>query len=331
MTFEVKYRNKQGAVEYTRVDAASRSEVFTILKERGITSVIQVLDATGKKPHKVASSGAPISGKIKGLMALVAVCVIGAVVFMFVSKDEPKPTVGEKKPAKEKRIEVVTPEVVEKVVAETQKVEAVKVEAPKGFVPAQPHPKLKTYRDERGILRYEGGARVPGQRQTGKPIVIGSHKPQIFKHAAEEHISYLMNFQLGQEVVGDMKYGDAFVKSFKESLDEPIEILETDDENTRELKQAVIETKADLKARMEAGEDIAKAMNDAMDECRRLGNYRHDLQVLLSEIRNDTNQYSDKDIDDFIKAANAMLKEKGLKPIANPKLVIRSMTNRVMR
>ena len=46
MTFEVKYRNKQGAVEYTRVDAASRSEVFTILKERGITSVIQVLDAT---------------------------------------------------------------------------------------------------------------------------------------------------------------------------------------------------------------------------------------------------------------------------------------------
>ena len=132
MTFEVKYRNKQGAVEYTRVDAASRSEVFTVLKDRGITSVIQVLDATGKKPRQAASSGAPISGTIKGLMALVAVCVIGAVVFMFVSKDEPKPTVGEKKPAKEKRIEVVTPEVVEKVEPPVVK------EEPKKIVPPKP-------------------------------------------------------------------------------------------------------------------------------------------------------------------------------------------------
>lgn len=186
----------------------------------------------------------------------------------------------------------------------------------------------RTYRDARGVLRYEGGARVPGQRPLAKPIELGSHQPKIFRHAAEEHISWLLDMKVGEPVIGDYAYGDAFRRSFRESLAEPVEILDTDDARTRELKAAVQETKEELRRRMEAGEDVAEAMNDAMDEFRRLARYRQELQSQLREIRADGGRYSDQDVEDFTRAANEMLRREGLPPLAMPRALMRGLERR---
>ena len=57
MNFEVKYRNKQGEVEVLVLDVASKSEVWPILKERGI-SAISVTASTGKKRKPAAKKTA---------------------------------------------------------------------------------------------------------------------------------------------------------------------------------------------------------------------------------------------------------------------------------
>ena len=189
----------------------------------------------------------------------------------------------------------------------------------------------KTYRDARGILRYEGGLRVPGQRPLAKPIELGTHRPKAFRHAAEEHISWLLDMRIGEPVIGDYAYGEAFVRSFRESLKEPIEILDTDDARTRELKEAVQETKEELARRMEAGEDVAKVMNETMDEFRRLARYRHELQAQLHEIRSDAERYTDRDVEDFTAAANEMLRREGLPPLALPLVLPRAVMRGLRR
>lgn len=196
--------------------------------------------------------------------------------------------------------------------------------APEAPAPAP----LPTYRDARGVLRYEGGARVPGQRPLAKPLVLDAHRPKVFRHAAEEHISWLLDMKVGEPVVGDYAYGDAFRRSLRASLDEPVEILETDDARTRELKAAVQETKEELRRRMAAGEDAAKIMNDTMDEFRRLARYRQDLQAQLREIRADEGRYSDRDVEDFTKAANEMLRREGMPPLAMPRALMRGLRRR---
>lgn len=189
-------------------------------------------------------------------------------------------------------------------------------------------PELRTYRDARGVLRYEGGLRVPGQRPLARPIELGAHRPKVFRHAAEEHISWLLDMKVGEPVVGDYAYGDAFRRSFRESLGEPVEVLDTDDARTRELKAAVQETKEELRRRMEAGEDVAEIMNDALDEHRRLARYRRELQERLREIRADAGTYDGRDVEDFTKAANELLAREGLPPLAMPRAVMRGLRRR---
>lgn len=189
-------------------------------------------------------------------------------------------------------------------------------------------PELRTYRDARGVLRYEGGLRVPGQRPLARPIELGAHRPKVFRHAAEEHISWLLDMKAGEPVVGDYAYGDDFRRSFRESLGEPVEILDTDDARTRELKAAVQETKEELRRRMAAGEDVAKAMNDALDECRRLARYRRELQERLCEIRADVGTYGEREVEDFTKAANELLAREGLPPLTMPRTVMRGLLRR---
>lgn len=186
----------------------------------------------------------------------------------------------------------------------------------------------KTYRDERGVLRYEGGLRVPEQRPLTKPIELGAHRPKVFRHAAEEHISWLLDMRIGEPVIGDYAYGEAFARSFRESLKEPVRILDTDDARTRELKAAVQETKEDLKRRMEAGEDVAKVMNETLNEFRRLARYRHELQTQLHEICADAEKYTDADVGDFTKAANELLEREGLPPLTMPRAVMRGLRRR---
>jgi ABC-type glycerol-3-phosphate transport system substrate-binding protein len=120
-------------------------------------------------------------------------------------------------------------------------------------------------------------------------------------------------------------FGRRFDADFAESLKEDIEIAETDTAEQKALKQAVIDTKAELSARMKAGEKPSDIMNDFTGSLYELGQYRRTIEEELTRLKKDET-ISDNDIVDFVGAANQMLTEKGAKPIQMPKMIFRHIS-----
>lgn len=301
MTFEVKYRNRQGATEYLHVGAASRAEVFAILKERGITSVIQVTDVTGRKPRNAAAGGAPVSGQIKGLLALVAVVAIGAGVYFMLSSDAPVPEKKEA-PAKARTIAetVVAPKVEEVPVEKKKRFWEVDASETNGFTRMQ-------------MRKWEIAHRPPPGYTNDAVKTRAKARCHIFKHRSENEIAMLLTTEPGQGMIGTPIYR-GMNEDFQKSLTEPILINAEDDDYARELKKLMNETKADLADRIRKGENLEQILKDTRAEYQRLAQYKMMLQQDLRKFTKDSS-HTDQDIDDFVKAANKLLEEKGIAPL----------------
>lgn len=316
MTYTVTYRAQNGERTAMTIDAANREALFAELKTRGI-GAISVVEGGAAADRRGGKRGRALR---RGVIAAALVVAAIGVWFLVHDSGYDKDTGREILPA------VKTNKVAKSVELVTKEAPNLPIQSASPAKTAEPKkPQLKTYRDERGILRYEGGLRVPGQRPLAKPIELGTHQPKIFKHDAEEHISWLLEMKIGEPIIGDYTYGDKFRESFKASLSEPVEILPTDDEHTRELKAIVQETKEELRQRMASGEDVAKIMNDTMNEYRQLARYKHELQEQLCEIRANKEQFSEQDIEDFTRAANELLERQGLPPLALPRAIMRGL------
>ena len=186
--------------------------------------------------------------------------------------------------------------------------------------------------DERGVLRYPGGLRWVDTNDLHR--VQHPRKRKLFTHACDNHIANILTmdpvrmpvFMVGKRI----KFGDRFVEDFKASLSNPEIIDKNDTPEEAEVRKAVNETKAELKARMDAGEDIAKIMNDAQAELDRLCLYRNELKKEIDRVNRDET-ISDADVEDYVRAANMMLEKQGIKTFAMPKLMKRQARLQLLR
>lgn len=253
----------------------------------------------------------PMSPKVvRGLVAGLLVVVIGGLAALFLMT--PETEVSVEKPKKEKP-KVTT-------IVETTPAEAPKVEPPKDQYITNRHGQVvkkieeKTYVDERGILRYEGGARVYDRSKPRKPIKAMQNDPfPKLKHRSDYEIATLITVQPGGMLFGSVKYDEKFKQSFIESLLDKNEPEEGDSDWDKDLKAAVEETKKELAARIKAGEDLETILTEAREESRRLASYKRDVQALIGETMRNP-ELTDEDVSDVIKAANKMLEEKGIEP-----------------
>lgn len=147
---------------------------------------------------------------------------------------------------------------------------------------------------------------------------------RVFLNSADKTIAGLLVIEPGTDLIGDETFDESFVKAFLKSIEQPVIVSKDDDEETKALKRAVIETKIDLKARLDAGEDIAKTLTDIRRELRELGAYREDIKRLIDEKSHDYTM-SAEDMKDFVDAANVMLDERGAKPIVMPEFYYRQL------
>ena len=151
-----------------------------------------------------------------------------------------------------------------------------------------------------------------------------SLEERVFTNSADQKIAGLLMLEPGELLVGDASslFGRGFTRAFLKSLESPIIITKDDDETTAELKRAVRDTKVEIKARFDAGEDIAELMAKERDELQAIGLYRKELENEIRKIaRDDT--ISESDMADFVKAANLMLQERGGKPLEMPRFAAR--------
>ena len=175
----------------------------------------------------------------------------------------------------------------------------------------------KTYTDERGILRFEGGARVPNPDdfKRATPVTQRRNIPR-FNHRSESEIATIITTDPGSMLFGTPMYGENFDQDFLQSLLTPTEITEEDSERDKEIKELVSEIKKEMVERIKEGETPSSILRREREELRRLAQYKSHLLTEIRTIVSDK-EYSDTDIDDFLLAANKMLESKGIAPIQN--------------
>ena len=257
--------------------------------------------AAGKKPAKRAGSKS-LSPAFKGALALVLVCVIGAVVFLLVSGGEEK--VKESKKVKATgMIETVTPAKARSVDSPVEEKASRVVVTNEFGIPLLPNGKPSRLFPEPAPSKY--GVTTTNVSRLNQEIEV-----RTFKQPTDMQIAFMMNAELGDEF-GDGLDTRNFTYNFLKSLETPIVIEPEDDEEVRNLKQLVIDTRKELKERYDRGEDIEHVVEDTIAELQRLGRYKTELQKQLDELSRDPTM-TEEQMNDYLEAANKMLEEKGI-------------------
>lgn len=305
--YVVTTRGKDGSLVERAYTANDRSDLFKQLAADGVTAVRVREGTIGKKPRTASVGGAPSKGR--GLIAAAIVILgVGAAVWYLMPG-------GEKKPVKvDKAVKAKTVVPIEKS-PETNKVKVVeKVKKTEEYPPLEPGQSraVKWVRPANwDQLSRAQKTRIQPVARVIKPI--GWDGRNLFKTISDKKIERLMRIRPGQMFVGTVRYDERFVKNFLDSLKVPIDFSEDDSPEDRALKQAVIDSRADLKAAYDRGEDIVKIMNDTEDQLRELATYRMNLKKLVVEQKM-SGENSEQDMKDCIDATNKILVENGMEP-----------------
>lgn len=258
----------------------------------------------------------------KGLIAaLIVTCgafVAGYFLLVKPSSDEGSPSLGESKP--KVKIAATT-----SAVTRTNAVKAATV-SPK----RKPLGKM-TNEEKLRFFEEKYGNDIPDNLKS--TVYFLKHPPQrtfktmktradIFEHSSERDIASVLLIEPGAFMLQKPVYDASFDRDFEQSLKTPTLIYKEDSEEDRELKRAVNETKLELADRMKAGEKPSDILNAAVDQAYELGKYKRSMEEMFVEFSNDPEK-TDRDVEDFVAAANKMLKDKGAGEIAMPNMVRR--------
>lgn len=288
-------------------------------------------DGSGSKTQMRAKAKVRKPSPLRGIIAGVVVVGLAAgAYFLFLSGGDPKTTKGDPKPKDRaaSRIAEVKP-----APASTNVHIEVADEKPKRLTKKGTPIPDKVQPDARGVYRYPNGQRWVDPNDLH---IVRHPKPRVlFKHTSENQIALMLQLdptRMAPFLVGRRRpYDKRFVEDFKASLkDTPVVIDKDDTPEEAEIRRATLETKEELRARMEAGEDIAQIMNDSQKELDRLCQYHDDLRKQVREIISNPD-VSNEDVEDFVTAANKLLERQGIKKFTMPNLVNRQAGILIMR
>ena len=282
----------------TVIEAGNRSECISICSAKGIAPV---RISTGAVPK--GDSG---SNLWKWAAIGIGTVLAGMAAWFFVPHgDEPV-----------KKAELVKKTVV-KTVPVKMDVKPVVAEAPK---PEKKLPKWK-YPVERTnelnaveLRKWRAMHRPPPGYTNTTSLTEAPPKYAIFKHRSENEIAALLTMTPGESLVGTPVYTKRFTEDFLKSLETPIIATEEDSQEDAELKRAMVQTKIELKARIDAGEDLGQILLDTRREYQELARYKMMLQSEMLELKKKPDA-TIEDVEDFVTAANQLLEQKGIAPI----------------
>ena len=270
------------------------------------------------KPQKVTGRSKPSAWR--GLLAAIIVIggAAGACLYLF----GPATAVRQRVKGKDKvaKIAEATPDIAP-VVQESREEppqDNVRRTAKGTPIPDNVHP------DARGIMRYPNGQRWADPNDLH--IVKHPEKRKLFTRTCDNQLAIMLTLdpsKMAPFLIGQRRpYGDKFIKEFNDSLFDKYEPDPNDTEEEATIRQMVMETRTELKAAMDRGEDIAKIMNNTQEELDRLCQYQEDLKRELKAIQYDES-VSDEEFEDYVSAANKMLEKQGLSGLTMPSILTR--------
>jgi hypothetical protein len=271
----------------------------------------------GKTPQKKKANRG-VRPLVLACAALVAVAVVGIIVWLVMVGESPTQNAEPTKVKKAAAIKTVAPDLepIKRVVKEEPP--SIRTNRWGEVVKRQ---KPETYVDERGILRYKkGNGRVPNPDDFKNPTRISTRgNMHEFKHPVENEIAALIMAQPGEPLVGEPDY-DALKRDFVNALIDKIEIDEEDSELDKELKQNVEDLKKDLAERVKNGEDMAEIFREARRELQQSAQFKQNIDdLVLEQLYNP--EISDEDLTTTFEAANKMLESKGIEPMSEKRML----------
>ena len=298
MEFTVTYRLPNGHRTQTVIEAENRGDCIAKCNAKGISPIRLDIGATKKKTSHSSPS------KVF-LIAASMMTIVGVAVWFFLSDETPK--VEKPAPEKPKIVKPKPPKEVKGVAVETPKVEK---KLPKWKYPVERTNELNAVE----LRKWRAMHRPPPGYTNTTSLTEAPPKYAIFKHRSENEIAALLTMTPGETLVGTPVYTKRFTDDFLKSLETPIIATEEDSPEDAELKRAMVETKIELKARMDAGEDLGQILLDTRREYQELARYKFMLQNEINEIKKNPDA-TIQDVEDFVTAANQLLEQKGIAPI----------------
>lgn len=303
MTFTVKYRMPDGTTAEKVIEANDRSDC--VVKCRGLNiSPIHISQGSGTNDARRDVQ----NWHRHSLVSAVAIAaIIGVVAWFFLSQK--KDSVEREVPRKAKaEIKTARP-----------RTNAVPVAAaspkPEKKLPKWKYPVERTNElNEVELRKWRAMHRPPPGYTNTTSLTEAPPRYAIFKHRSENEIAALLTMTPGETLVGTPTYTKRFTDDFMKSLETSIVVSEEDSPEDAELKRAMVETKIDLKARLDAGEDLGQILLDTRREYQELARYKMMLQHEIAELRKNPDA-TIQDVEDFVTAANQLLEQKGIAPL----------------
>lgn len=320
--FTVQYRGADGKTESVQIESADRAGVFAELKKRGISAVR--VEETKGKPRLVSRRS---SSTGKGRSHSTAKCVVcgvviacAAVAAWFILLPKPKEVHDKGAPKTVKKAEAVTyrPAIKPKPAQIVDPVEAQKEKWKQMGYPQNPWghpiPKELEYKPHWKYTSEDYSLIDPGYKARHETF-LAEQATIPWQHSCEIEIAQTL-FAKPEDVLLFTPLSKNFKEQFLKSLENPIVITKDDSEEVAQQKREMREVKKYLKEQLDNGQDIVAIINEARESMSRLNGLR---QTLLAELRElEKSASSEQEIDDYVEAANMMLKEKGAGSIKLP-------------
>lgn len=303
MTFTVKYRTPDGTTAEKVIEANDRSDCVVKCRGLNISPIHISQDASIKDVKRNAQN----RHKPFLVLAVAIVAVIGVVAWIFLFQGiEPV----EKKVPRKAKTEIKTAN------PRTNAVPvAVAAPKPEKRLPKWKYPAERTNElNEIELRKWRAMHRPPPGYTNTTSLTEAPPRYAIFKHRSENEIAALLTMTPGETLVGTPTYTKRFTDDFMKSLETPIVVSEEDSPEDAELKRAMVETKIDLKARLDAGEDLGQILLDTRREYQELARYKMMLQHEIAELKKNPDA-TIQDVEDFVTAANQLLEQKGIAPL----------------
>ena len=308
-TWSVKTRGKDSKIVVIEVQAGDRKDLFNKLKQMGV-SAIQITETTLRNTSNSKALFAKSKYIILALIAVLTIFVLCLLIYENKKVDNLAINEKPKSPIKNQS---------PKAIPSSPKKDVVIQEEPKKVV--KERPKVGMWTDEDGNLRRPDGSYFWKNKEKPVTIDLTSRYPEqkAFKHTSEIALAHILQIKPGEPIENWVQYGEKFNEDFRQAMLSKIEILPSDSEEVKELKNAVIDLKDELSRRVRGGEDAAKIMNDTRAELQRMGELTKQIEdEAVSVVKGMS--LSDDELVKFSDKVNQMLQDQNLPPLSNPKL-----------
>lgn len=304
----VKYRTENGELRKEVVSASSRSDVFSLLKGRGLTPV-QVVE--GGSASVVGNPSRRVNYKWL-LIGLSFVLIIAGSYFTYTILAS-----GSQEPSQPSLQKVVHKPASEHKPAKPTASSSAGIILPEGVkVKTQVAPDKKEQAPSKNLTPEDEGYVSPDPTFAERYKKFKEEQARLpFKNSSDLEIYRIISTKPGETILPTALPRD-FEKDFLAHLNDPIEINDDDSEELKQDKQNVIEVKHRLKELMDEGKSIRDILTEEQNHLHKVATMRDNLYAELKEIEKTAK--STQEIDDFVAAANKMLEEYGGKNIKLP-------------